>query len=147
VFEGNDRYTPGESAPGAIKPVITEAHSAGNCSITGGVVIRDPKLPAWRGRYVFGDFCRGVIQTAKLPSSKVTDRTLKVESLSSFGRTPRARLRDVARRPGLPFRAVIEIERILAPNPGPLTLTGTNTVVGPRPGAGGRSGAGRSSRT
>jgi glucose/arabinose dehydrogenase len=85
VFEGNTRYTRGESAPGAIKPVITEKHSAGNCSITGGVVIRDPKLPAWRGRYVFGDFCRGVIQTAKLPSGKVTDRKLKVNSLSSFG--------------------------------------------------------------
>ncbi len=36
-FEGNDRFTPGESAPGAIKPVITEKHSDGNCSITGGV--------------------------------------------------------------------------------------------------------------
>ena len=85
VFEGNHRYTPGESAPAAVKPVITEQHSDGNCSITGGVVIRDPKLPAWRGRYVFGDYCRGVIQTAKLPSGKVTDRTLHVSSLSSFG--------------------------------------------------------------
>ena len=68
MFEGNDRYTPGETAPGAIKPVITESHADGNCSITGGVVVRDPALPAWRGRYVFGDFCRGVIQTAVLSS-------------------------------------------------------------------------------
>ena len=43
-FEGNDRYTPGESAPGHIRPAITERHSDGNCSITGGVVIRDPAL-------------------------------------------------------------------------------------------------------
>ncbi len=50
--------------------MITELHSAGNCSITGGVVIHDPKLPAWKGRYVFGDYCRGVIQTAKLPSEQ-----------------------------------------------------------------------------
>src|SRR3954453_11351556 len=85
VFEGNARYNRGGSAPGAIKPVITEKHSAGNCSITGGVVIRDRKLPAWRGRYVFGDYCRGVIQTAKLPSGKVTDRKLHVDALSSFG--------------------------------------------------------------
>ena len=34
--------TPGEKAPGAVKPVITESHADGNCSITGGVVIRDP---------------------------------------------------------------------------------------------------------
>jgi glucose/arabinose dehydrogenase len=85
VYEGNARYNRGERAPGAINPVITEKHSAGNCSITGGVVIRDRKLPAWRGRYVFGDYCRGVIQTAKLPSGKVTDRKLHVEALSSFG--------------------------------------------------------------
>jgi glucose/arabinose dehydrogenase len=87
-FEGNDRYKPGESAPGAIKPVITEKHSDGNCSITGGIVVRDPKLPAWRGRYVFGDFCRGVIQTAVLASGGArskTDRKLHVDQLSSFG--------------------------------------------------------------
>ena len=29
--------------PGAIAPVITETHSDGNCSITGGVVVRDPR--------------------------------------------------------------------------------------------------------
>jgi glucose/arabinose dehydrogenase len=87
-FEGNDRFAPGESAPGAIKPVNTERHSDGNCSITGGVIIRDRELPAWRGRYVFGDFCRGVIQTAVLSSGKAsnkTDRKLKVPQLSSFG--------------------------------------------------------------
>ena len=92
VFEGNSRYTPGERVPGALRPVITESHSAGNCSITGGYVIRDPALKAWRGRYVFGDFCRGVIQTARLPSGKVTDRKLKVDSLSSFGEDARGRV-------------------------------------------------------
>jgi glucose/arabinose dehydrogenase len=95
VFEGNDRYTPGESAPGAIKPVITEQHADGNCSITGGIVIRDPALPAWRGRYVFGDYCRGVIQTAVLSSGKasnLTDRKLKVSQLSSFGEDSRGRV-------------------------------------------------------
>jgi glucose/arabinose dehydrogenase len=87
-FEGNNRYTSGEQAPGAVKPVITEKHSDGNCSITGGIVIRDPKLPAWAGRYVFGDYCRGVIQTAVLSSGRArnkTDRKLQVDQLSSFG--------------------------------------------------------------
>jgi glucose/arabinose dehydrogenase len=87
-FEGNNRYTPGEQAPGAIKPVITEKHSDGNCSITGGVVVRDPKLPAWAGRYVYGDYCRGVVQTAVLSSGRArskTDRKLNVDQLSSFG--------------------------------------------------------------
>jgi glucose/arabinose dehydrogenase len=88
VLEGNNRYTRGERAVGAITPVITEKHSDGNCSITAGVVIRDPALPAWAGRYVFGDFCRGVVQTALLSSGRArnkTDRKLRVEQLSSFG--------------------------------------------------------------
>jgi hypothetical protein len=94
-FEGNDRFAPGESAPGAIKPVITERHSDGTCSITGGVVIRDPALKAWAGRYVFGDFCRGVIQTAVLSTGRaksLTDRKLKVPQLSSFGEDARGRV-------------------------------------------------------
>ena len=94
-FEGNDRFAPGEPAPGAIKPVITQQHSDGNCSITGGVVIRDPALKAWRGRYVFGDYCRGVIQTAVLSSGRarsLTDRKLEVPQLSSFGEDARGRV-------------------------------------------------------
>jgi glucose/arabinose dehydrogenase len=94
-FEGNDRFTPGERAPGHVKPVITERHSAGNCSITGGVVIRDPDLPAWRGRYIYGDLCRGVLQTAVLTPARArnkTDRDLEVEQLSSFGEDARGRV-------------------------------------------------------
>jgi glucose/arabinose dehydrogenase len=88
VYEGNARYTPGESAPGAIKPVITERHSAGNCSVIGGIVVRDPALKAWTGRYVFGDECRGVLQTARLVQGHTTapkDTGLHVDGLSSFG--------------------------------------------------------------
>ncbi len=89
-FEGNARFAPGESARGHVKPLITQSHAKGNCSITGGYVIRDAALP-WRGRYVFGDFCRGVLQTAT-PKGKVTSRKLKVESLSTFGEDGRGRV-------------------------------------------------------
>jgi glucose/arabinose dehydrogenase len=95
VWEGNERYAEGEKAPGHVKPVIAESHSAGNCSITGGYVIRDASLKAWRGRYVFGDYCRGVIQTAPTTGKrkwKVSDSKLKVESLSSFGEDARGRV-------------------------------------------------------
>src|SRR6185503_13894372 len=79
---------PGESAPGAIAPVIQRFHSDGNCSITGGVVVRDPVLSALRGRYVFGDFCRGVIESARISGTQARDvkaTRLHVNSLSSFG--------------------------------------------------------------
>jgi glucose/arabinose dehydrogenase len=99
VFEGRSRYNPSERAPGAVFPVITERHSAGNCSITGGVVVRDPGLAAWRGRYVFGDLCRGVLQTAKLQAgrrAKVRNTRLKVSQLSSFGEDARGRVYAVS---------------------------------------------------
>jgi glucose/arabinose dehydrogenase len=94
-FEGRSRYTPGETAPGAVRPVIQRFHSKGNCSITGGVVVRDRAVPALYGRYVFGDFCRGRIETAKLrPGRANAQRTtrLLVPSLSSFGEDARGRV-------------------------------------------------------
>jgi glucose/arabinose dehydrogenase len=96
VFEGNTRYTDGERAPGAVKPVITERHADGNCSITGGIVVRDPGLKAWAGRYVFGDYCRGRLETARLPGGKVSETALNVDQLSSFGEDARGRVYAVS---------------------------------------------------
>jgi glucose/arabinose dehydrogenase len=93
-FEGSERYTDGK-APGHVKPVIDLSHSDGYCSVTGGVVVRDPALPAWRGRYLFGDLCRGELHTAVLSSGKarsLTVRKLEVSSLSSFGEDARGRV-------------------------------------------------------
>ncbi len=95
VFEGDDVYTRGEDAPGHIPPVMTFSHSDGNCSITGGVVVRDKRVRGAYGRYVFGDFCKGEILSAKLRSPKVKSlrRTgLKVDGLSSFGEDARGRV-------------------------------------------------------
>lgn len=95
VFEGRSRYSPGESAPGAIPPVIQRFHSDGNCSITGGVVVRDPVLSALHGRYVFGDYCKGDIESARLNGLKVRNvrgTPLHVGSLSSFGVDGRRRV-------------------------------------------------------
>jgi glucose/arabinose dehydrogenase len=89
VWEGRSRYKPGESAPGAVFPAITERHGDGYCSITGGYVLRDPRLPAaWRGRYVWGDYCRGRIEWARLRAgarARVHETALRVPGLSSFG--------------------------------------------------------------
>jgi glucose/arabinose dehydrogenase len=94
VFEGRSRHASGEAAPGAIAPVITTKHSDGNCSITGGVVVRDPRSPL-AGRYVYGDFCRGKVLSATLarPKAKrVRSTGLSVPSLSSFGEDARGRV-------------------------------------------------------
>jgi glucose/arabinose dehydrogenase len=94
-YEGRSRYTPGESAPGHVRPVIVRAHSNGYCSITGGVVVRDPLLPALRGRYIWGDFCDGRIESAKLSPRRargVRQTSLRVKSLSSFGEDAEGRV-------------------------------------------------------
>lgn len=98
-FEGRARYASGESAPGHVPPVITRSHGDGWCSITGGVVVRDPQLPALQGRYVFGDFCKGRILSARLSSGRarsVRATPLKVDSLSSFGEDASGRVYAVS---------------------------------------------------
>ena len=98
-FEGRARYTPGESAPGHVDPVIVRSHDDGNCSITGGVVVRDPAVAGLEGRYVFGDFCRGRIESARLGSRGafgVRESNLRVSSLSSFGQDARGRVYAVS---------------------------------------------------
>lgn len=78
-----------EPAPGAVFPVLTKRHDDGWCSITGGYVVRDPDLPRLRGRYVYGDFCKGQMRAATLRAGGArNDRPLalpQVQSLSSFG--------------------------------------------------------------
>ena len=92
-FEGRSRYAPGERAPGAVAPVIVRSHADGNCSITGGVVVRDPRV-SLRGRYVFGDFCRGRIEAARLSTgrARVSRTALRVRQLSSFGEDAQGRV-------------------------------------------------------
>ena len=55
--EGLHAYS-GNSTGGLIDPVAEYGHDLG-CSVTGGVVVRDPALPAWDGTYLYGDFCSG----------------------------------------------------------------------------------------
>ena len=99
-FEGRRRYTPGESAPGHVRPVIERLHSRGNCSITGGVVVRDRALRGLYGRYLFGDYCRGRIESARLSPGRarsVRNTSMRVDSLSSFGEDARGRVYAVSR--------------------------------------------------
>ena len=86
-FEGNGRFTPGETAPGHVAPVIALSHRRGNCAVVGGFVVRDRTVPL-RGRYVFGDLCQRRIFSAKLTADGARQRrrtSLRVTALTSFG--------------------------------------------------------------
>jgi glucose/arabinose dehydrogenase len=76
-----------EPAPGAVFPVITYPTGSG-CAVTGGYVVRDPRLRGWDGRYLWADFCRGEIESAVLSPGRASSRRdtgLRAGNLSSFG--------------------------------------------------------------
>jgi glucose/arabinose dehydrogenase len=94
-FEGRRRNFD-EPAPGAVDPVLELSQDDGNCSVTGGYVVRDSSLTGLVGSYVYGDFCKGQIRAARLrPGAASRDRALglpTVDSLSSFGEDARGRV-------------------------------------------------------
>jgi glucose/arabinose dehydrogenase len=87
VWEGDSRLKSGR-APGAVFPVLTAAHSNGNCAIVGGYVVRDRSLPTLYGRYLFGDYCRAKIESVRLTRGRAAglrETGLEMTALSSFG--------------------------------------------------------------
>jgi glucose/arabinose dehydrogenase len=81
---------------GPVTPPIHEySHAGGNCSITGGYVVRDESLGDLYGRYVYADYCAGQIRSLVpgVPSAS-GDRSegLSVANPSSFGEDACARL-------------------------------------------------------
>lgn len=89
AFEGEERFNEDEPAEDAIPPALVASHEEGNCSITGGVVVRDPRLSGLAGRYVYGDLCRGELRSFEpAPESPARDdRPVgpEVPRLASFG--------------------------------------------------------------
>ncbi|HEY8582926.1 MAG TPA: PQQ-dependent sugar dehydrogenase [Capillimicrobium sp.] len=99
-FEGS-RQNFDEPAPGHVPPVIEKSHADGWCSITGGFVVRDPALTDLVGRYIYGDFCKGQIRSARLtPGGAQGDAPVEgldtVGELSSFGEDGRGRIYAVS---------------------------------------------------
>jgi len=92
AFEGSTRFrSPDASRPpkSHTRPIAEYGHGGGNCSITGGYVVRDPELPALEGRYVYGDLCSGEIRSL-IPQAGGArdDRRLDVPAepgLTTFG--------------------------------------------------------------
>jgi glucose/arabinose dehydrogenase len=95
AWEGTRRLDPGLRVSGHVEPVLQYTHARGGCSVTSGYVIRDPRLPALAGHYLYGDFCAGDLLTAKLWQDGARGRRalgLHVGSLSSFGEDRRGRV-------------------------------------------------------
>lgn len=54
---------------GTVRPEIELRHSAGYCAVIGGFVVRDRSLGALVGRYLYSDWCKGELLTARLGGS------------------------------------------------------------------------------
>ena len=108
-FEGRARYTPGESAPGHVAAgdrALARATATARSPAASSCATR--RCAGLRGRYVFGDFCNGRIESARLSpgAARAACATRRCGSTASprSARTPRAASTRLARRPGLPDR-------------------------------------------
>jgi glucose/arabinose dehydrogenase len=75
------------------KPIHVYANGAGggSCAITGGLVVRDPALDNLEGRYLYADFCTGVLRSLIPALSGAQDDkalTTSIEGPSSFAANP-----------------------------------------------------------
>lgn len=57
------------------------------CSITGGVVVRDPRLPALDGRYLWSDLCDGQLYAIDPSATTIAEQPLGLSANlpTSFG--------------------------------------------------------------
>ena len=115
AFEGFAPYTGDNSGTpdpgGTVKPIFAYNHDrgGGSCSIIGGYVVRDRRLPSLYGRYLYADLCEGRLRSlVPHPGRATGDRKLGL-SVSSPSQLRRgrhgARLRLLAGWPRLPARA------------------------------------------
>jgi glucose/arabinose dehydrogenase len=101
AFEGFAPYTDENSGTpdpcGTVKPIFAygRGQGGGSCTIIGGYVVRDRRLPGLRGRYVYADLCEGQLRSLVPHLTRGTGERklgLAVATPSSFGEDTRGRL-------------------------------------------------------
>jgi glucose/arabinose dehydrogenase len=97
-FEGNQPFDP--SRPGQDPPTppihtYSSADATGNCSVTGGYVVRDSRLESLNGRYVYADLCGGALRSFIPTAGGASDDAalgVPVSSPTSFGEGRRGQI-------------------------------------------------------
>lgn len=87
-FEGTVPFDTAETCADAVSPLLDVAHGPDSCSIIGGVVARDPRLPALDGRYLFSDLCGGRIDSLRVEGGRAVEEKelgVRVSQPTSFG--------------------------------------------------------------
>jgi glucose/arabinose dehydrogenase len=93
-LEGTLVFDHEETCENVTAPLYEYEHGAGACSITGGVVVRDRRLPGLEGAYLFGDFCGGPLRALRRFGAgfSVEDVGLETSQPISFGQDGRGRV-------------------------------------------------------
>lgn len=100
--EGLEPYE-GQPPAGLTDPVAVYSHTDG-CSVTGGLVVRDPALPEWNGIYLYGDYCSGLVWGLFQDAQGVWQNRLVFETgmrITSFGSDDARRTYLVDREGGI----------------------------------------------
>jgi glucose/arabinose dehydrogenase len=88
LYEGSRRFEDGNPSTGKLVfPVAEYGHDRG-CSVTGGFVYRGAARRSERGRYVYGDYCSGIVWSFRIAGGEARSlrvEPFRVESLTSFG--------------------------------------------------------------
>lgn len=87
-FEGSVVFDAMAMCPRAMKPLLDYPRENGDCAVIGGVVVRDGRLPALAGRYLYGDLCAGNVTAILVENGRITASGglgLTVPELTSFG--------------------------------------------------------------
>ncbi|HVE76581.1 MAG TPA: PQQ-dependent sugar dehydrogenase [Actinomycetota bacterium] len=89
AFEGGERATRDRiDESNLVMPVHTYPNGGGNCAVTGGHVYSG-EAAVLRGRYLYGDYCEGLIKSFRIDAGSAVDHqshdALKMDGLSSFG--------------------------------------------------------------
>jgi len=87
IMEGNHCYqTAGCNTAGMTLPVLEYSHTIG-CSIIGGLMYRGNASPGFRGTYLYGDLCSGIIYGLTHEGPGYTTRRLTTTgfSITTFG--------------------------------------------------------------
>jgi len=87
-LEGTVLFDGASTCPDPVAPLLDFPRADGVCAVIGGVVVRDPRIPALAGRYLYGDLCAGTVTALGIVDGRVV-RTdvldVSVRGLASFG--------------------------------------------------------------
>jgi len=89
LYEGSRRFEDGQPTTGKLVfPLYEYGRGEGNCSVIGGHVYRGSASSRERGRYIFGDYCSGIVWSLNVRSGaakNVRREPFRIQGLTSFG--------------------------------------------------------------